>query len=53
MREYDVASEEIVSSRSNGLASWLSKAFAHVATLPVRASKKTARQWSRGARLLV
>jgi hypothetical protein len=52
MREYVVASEEIV-SRPNGLASWLSKAFAYVATLPVRASKKTSRQRSRGTRLLV
>jgi len=52
MREYIVASEEIV-SRPNGLASWLSKAFAYVATLPVRASKNTSRQRSCGVRLLV
>ena len=49
LREYSVASEEVV-SRPNGRASWLSKAFAYVATLPVSASKKTARQRSREAR---
>ena len=50
LREYSVASEEVV-SRSNGRASWLSKAFAYVATLPVSASKKTARRGSRGVGL--
>jgi hypothetical protein len=52
MREYVVASEEIV-SRPNALASGLSKAFEYVATLPVRASKKTSRQRSREVLLLV
>jgi len=50
LREYGVPSEAIV-SRPNGRASWLSKAFAYVATLPVSASKKTARRGSRGVGL--